>query len=112
MVEVHENPTLVAMNRLREHERAQAAARSEPPPSGNADFGALADALSGDVAFPAPPGELASEGGQTLAGGQTLQTSSAPPPDPGAAFRHGRLAVLAVLAVILIFAWIRQRRAE
>ena len=42
---------------------------------------------------------------------QTIQPEPAPPPpDPEATFRHIRLGIVVLIAIILFFLWLRQRK--
>ena len=44
---------------------------------------------------------------------ETVPPEPPPPPvDPDTAFRRGRLGVVAVIVLVLFWAWLRQRRAQ
>jgi hypothetical protein len=101
MIEANEDITLVAEQQLRdvEHGQAQAKAIAE----GRETHPAL---LAQQQTAPNSNDQLSSE---TTA--QTLQPEPIKPPsDPDATFRHVRLGIVAIIALILLILWIRQRK--
>ncbi len=101
MIEANEDITLVTEQQLRdvEHGQAQAKAIAE----GREIHPAI---LAQQQTATDPDDQPATE---TTA--QTLQPEPAKPPsDPDATFRHIRLGIVAIIAIILLILWIRQRK--
>ena len=101
MIEANEDITLVTEQQLRdvEHGQAQAKAIAE----GREIHPAI---LAQQQTTPNSDDQPATE---TTA--QTLQPEPAKPPsDPDATFRHVRLGIVAIIALILLILWIRQRK--
>ena len=96
MVEENADPVVVTMQIRRESEEAKARADEE------AQYAAAVDAA----------GVPQSSVGELEVGTAAVET--VPPPEPprdaGAALRHARLGMLAVLGLVLFLVWIRQRR--
>ena len=110
MIEANENVDLVTMRRQQDlrqaqetYQRAVTEGRLAVRPRGDADGRAALVAASHDGAI----GQVATSA--TLPEGAT---SAAPPADPGAAWRHTRLAITAGLVVLLLVVWIWQKRAR
>ena len=109
MVEAEESTELVHLTRTAQHAReADAPPPPPPPPPSLEDFAA---ALSREVAA-----VHASDGGgsaplsSSSSSAGTVQREEPRQPD-GAAFRQTRLAITAGLVVLLVLAWIWQRRS-
>ncbi len=101
MIEANEDITLITDRQLRDVEQGQAQARAIA--EGRETHPAL-------LAQNQPSADPAPETPQTVA--QTLQPEpNRQPSDPDAAFRHIRLAAVAVIVLILFFLWLRQRTA-
>ena len=101
MIEANDDITLVAEQQLRdvEHGQAQAKAIAE----GREIHPAL---LAQQQTTPNSDDQPSSE---TTA--QTVQPEPPPPPsDPEATFRHVRLGIVAIIALILLILWLRQRK--
>ena len=101
MIEANEDITLGTEQQLRdvEHGQAQAKAIAE----GREIHPAL---LAQQQTTPNSDDQPSSE---TTA--QTVQPEPPPPPsDPEATFRHVRLGIVAIIAIILLILWIRQRK--
>ncbi len=99
MVDVHEDPTTVHLTRTRAHEDALRAqnAEAKTAPADEAGIGALVDALDAPASVPPPAG--------------TALVQDAPAPASAAAPSLGlRLGVTAALVLVLLVAWIAQRR--
>ena len=102
MVEAHEDPVTVHLTRTRAHEdalRAQAAQNTAA--AATADIGTLVDALDAPVSFPAPAG-------------QALMTETPAPASSAlddATFRQLRLGITAMLVLVLLVAWMWQKRS-
>lgn len=93
MVEESEDAGVVTERIEREMREARAAAR------------ARAEAVAGLRA------EVASSGAEEPVAALRVETPPAPPPvSAETAYRHGRLGVVAVLVLVLFWAWVRERR--
>ena len=103
MIEANEDITLVTEQQLRDVEQGQALAK------------AIAEGREIHPALLAKQSDVpaAMEQSTTETGTQTLQTDPVKPPsDPEATFRHVRLGIVAVIAIILFFLWLRQRKNQ
>ena len=101
MIEANEDITLVTEQQLRdvEHGQAQAKAIAE----GREIHPALLAQQQTTPSSDDPPSS------ETIA--QTLQPEPVKPPsDPDATFRHVRLGIVAIIVLILLILWIRQRK--
>ena len=101
MIEANEDISLVAERQIRDVEQGQAQAKAiaEGREMHPADIAAQEATPSADV----PP---AQEHAQIL-----VEPSAKPPPDPDAALRHLRLSIVAIIALVLFFFWLRQKRS-
>ena len=101
MIEANEDIALVTEQQLRDVEHGQAQARAIA--EGREIHPAL---LAQQQTAPNSDDQSSSE---TTA--QTLQPEPIKPPsDPDATFRHVRLGIVAIIALILLILWIRQRK--
>ena len=101
MIEANEDITLVTEQQLRDVEKGQAQAKAIA--EGREIHPAL---LAQQQASPDTDDQPSPE---TTA--QTLQPEPVKPPsDPDATFRHVRLGIVAIIAIILLILWIRQRK--
>ena len=98
MVDVHEDPTTVHLSRTRAHEDALRAQAAEAPtaPADTAGIGALVDALDAPASSPTPAGQAL--------------VRETPKADAAAPSLGLRLGVTAALVLVLLVAWIVQRR--
>ena len=91
MVEANTDPQVVTSRILRETRAAEEERRLEQP--------------APSVAEPVPEAP----------GTHAVETTPVPPPrepvDADAAYRHGRLAVVAAIVLVLLLVWLRQRRS-
>ena len=100
MVEESEDPEIVTDRIYRETRRFREQLREEREAAGLAQDGALSAAS-----------DASASGALVVAEAGTLQPEPpAPPADPDAAFRRVRLGIVAVIVLILFWAWIAQRR--
>ena len=102
MIEANEDITLVTEQQVRDVEQGQAQAKAI------AEGREIHPAL---LAQPQTAPDLDTPPVQTAA--QTLQPQPEPirqPADPDAAFRHIRLAAVAVIVLVLFILWLRQRK--
>lgn len=102
MIEANEDITLIADRQLHDVEQGQAQAKAIA--EGREIHPALLaqQQTTSDSDTPQPA--------ETTA--QTLQPEPVQPPsDPEATFRHVRLAIVAVIALILFILWLRQKKS-
>ncbi len=101
MIEANEDISLKVEQQLRDVEEGQALAKAIA--EGRETHPAL---LAQQQTVPSSDVQPSSE---TTA--QTLQPEPVKPPsDPDATFRHVRLGIVAIIALILLILWIRQRK--
>ena len=101
MIEANEDITLVTEQQLRDVEKGQAQAK------------AIAEGREVHPALLAQQQTATNSDDQpsTEATAQTLQPEPVKAPsDPDATFRHVRLGIVAIIAIILLILWIRQRK--
>lgn len=92
MVEAKENPDIVTLKRQRDLEESQRAYREGMTQQSNA-------------ANQSPTLNV-----QPIQSSTQQPEIDPPPADPNALFRHTRLAIVALLVVILVIAWFRQKK--
>lgn len=101
MIEANDDIALVTERQLRDVEQAQAQAKAIA--EGREEHPALAHlAVESAPADTPQPIEQASA---------LVQPPIAPPPDPDAAMRHLRLSIVAVIVLVLLFFWLRQKKS-
>ena len=101
MIEANEDITLVTEQQLRDVEQGQAQAK------------AIAEGREVHPALLAQQSEVSDYTEQPAAetATRTIQPEPVKPPsDPDAAFRHARLGIVAIIALILLILWLRQRK--
>ena len=101
MIEANEDITLVTEQQLRDVEKGQAQAK------------AIAEGREVHPALLAQQQTVPNSDDHPLTetAAQTLQPEPVKPPsDPDATFRHVRLGIVAIIAIILLILWIRQRK--
>ena len=101
MIEANEDITLVTEQQLRDVEHGQAQAK------------AITEGREVHPALLAQQSDISGTAEQP-----TLETATQaiqpepvkPPSDPDAAFRHARLGIVAIIVLILLILWLRQRK--
>lgn len=102
MIEANEDISLVTEQQLRDVEQGQAQAKAIA--EGREIHPALLAQQQTSTDLDAPQSADAKA--------QTLQPEPVkPPPDPEATFRHVRLGIVAIIALVLLILWIRQRKS-
>lgn len=102
MVEANEDPLAVTMKIRRESRMAEEHALAEQAAS-----------PSGELALPPPvPGTVPPSPAAPEARIAVPAPAPAKPVDADTAFRRARLGIVAVIALVLLFVWIAQRRAR
>ena len=102
MIEANEDISLVTEQQLRDVEQGQAQAKAI------AEGREIHPALLAQAQADSPADQLPDQTAQA----QTLQPEPVqPPPDPEASFRHVRLGIVAIIALVLLILWIRQRKS-
>ena len=101
MIEANEDITLVAEQQVRDVEQGMAQAKAI------AEGREIHPALLAQQQADSPVNQLPAQAEHA----QTLQPEPVqPPPDPEATFRHARLGIVAIIALVLLILWIRQRK--
>ena len=101
MIEANEDISLVTEQQLRDVEQGQAQAKAIA--EGREVHPALLAQQQTTTDLDTP--QSADTKAQTLQPGPVQ-----PPPDPEATFRHVRLGIVAIIALVLLILWIRQRK--
>lgn len=106
MIEANEDIALVTDRQIRDVEQGQAQAKAIA--EGREVHPALLEATS--AASVPPPVDLTLSPSQTAA--QTIQQPQKPPQqtDPDVAIRHFRLSIAAIVVLVLLLVWLRQRK--
>ena len=105
MIEANEDIALVADRQIRDVEQAQAQATAIA--EGREVHPALLEAAS-SASGPTPV-DLSLPSAQTTA--QAIQQPFKPPTDPDVAMRHFRLSIAAVVVLVLLLFWLRQKKS-
>ena len=102
MIEANEDITLVAEQQVRDVEQGVAQAKAI------AEGREIHPALLAQAQADSPADQqIPSQTAQA----QTLRPEPVQPPlDPEATFRHARLVIVAIIALVLLILWIRQRK--
>ena len=99
MIEANEDISLVTERQMRDVEQAQAQAKAIA--EGREEHPAQAN-----LAVESVPSDMPQQTEQT----SILVQPSVPPPDPDAAMRHLRLSIVAVIVLVLLLVWFRQKK--